>query len=96
MAPYQPFLWVEADDEAGTESIRAALERNSIGLLSRAGEYGKSADPASESWLGHYADHESVRSSALWNVRETTGGYDRSFLDLLEKCASRTKPLRGS
>lgn len=91
-----PFIWVEADDEAGTKSIRAVLERSSIGLLSRIGEYGKSADPASKRWLGHYADHDSVRSSAMWNVRETTGGHERNFLDLLEKCASRTKPLQGS
>lgn len=88
-----PFLWVQAMDESGTESIRAILERNAIRLLSRASACGTSADPASEAWLGHHAKHDAVRASALWNVRETTGNYDPGFLDLLEACASKTMPV---
>lgn len=87
------FLWVQANDESGTESIRAILERNAICLLSRMSNCGTAADSASEGWLGHYATHTSVQASSLWNVRETTGSYDPGFLDLLEACASKTMPV---
>jgi hypothetical protein len=86
-----PFLWVEADDEPCTNSIRCIIESNSLALLSCCGEAGSVADQPSGEWLGRYCPKEAVRLSGLWNVRGVDGGYDPVFLDLLESCAERTK-----
>ncbi len=86
-----PFLFVRAEDAAGTSSVRAIIERNSIKLLSCSSATGESADRASSTWLGHYCPHDVVRESSLWNVRETDGEYDPSFLDVLERCAAQTE-----
>lgn len=87
---------IPATSHLNSASLRAILERNSIGLLSTAGTAADSADPSSAAWLGRYASHDAVRGSSLWNVRETAGGYDKRFLDLLETCAGRTRPLEKS
>src|SRR5207302_379079 len=58
------FLWLDIEDEAGPESQRGYIERNSIALLSN---YNKPAiDPPSTCWLGSHSDRERVRRSGLW------------------------------
>lgn len=52
--------------EAPRKEDRMELERGLIGLLAAQGDQG-----ASESWLGHHADHEKVHSSSLWNTQHT-------------------------
>lgn len=88
-----PFLWVEADDDAGVNSIRTVLEQNSIAMLSRSSMTGETADPPSPGWLGHLARRDQVRRAGLWNIQYTGGEYDPSFLDVFEKCARETQPL---
>jgi hypothetical protein len=88
-----PFLWVEADDEPGSSSIRRVIERNSIALLSRNNPTGNMADPPSGQWLGRYARSEAVRRSGLWNVSHTEDEYDPGFLEPLSECAGRTRLL---
>src|SRR6516162_2755472 len=56
-----PFLWVPVEDEAGPNSRRSYIERNTIGLLSN---YAKAPlDSPSQDWLGHHSDRERVRKS---------------------------------
>jgi hypothetical protein len=102
-----PFVWVAADDSPGPNSVRAYIERNAIGLLSRISPLGLTADPPSSNWLGSRCQNQTVRESGLWNVKHTECRYDRSFLTCLEKyvdetvaggpglCKSRTIALVG-
>ena len=88
-----PFLWIEADDKSGKDSIRRFIEANAIALLSRPGVTGAVADPPSESWLGHYCPNEKVRRSGLWNANDTDGRYDPAFLLALARSATATRHL---
>ena len=78
-----PFLWLDVGDEPGPGSLRGHIERNSIALLSNWGK--GSLDPPSPDWLGHFCDRALVRESGLWNQRHVNEGYDRTFLDTLER-----------
>lgn len=83
------FLWLAIDDEAGPESQRGYLERNSIAMLSN---YNKSPlDSPSQSWLGLHADRERVRGSGLWNQNHVKELYASDFLDILDRLVSRTR-----
>ena len=80
------FLWLAIEDEAGPESHRGYVERNSIALLSN---YDKPAlDPPSPGWLGHHSDRERVRKSGLWNQNHVDETYDPAFLDTLDRLVS--------
>ncbi len=85
-----PFLWVEADDEPGAQSIRRIIESNAIALLSCCGSSADAADPPSAKWLGRHCPKEAIRRSGLWNVRDIAGPFDPASLDVLERCARRT------
>jgi hypothetical protein len=78
-----PFLWLAIDDEAGPDSLRGYIERNSIALLSN---YEKpTLDSPSKDWLGHNADRERVRGSGLWNQNHVDESYAPEFLDRFEQ-----------
>lgn len=74
-----PFLWIEADDEPGADSVRAYVERNCIALVSQ----GVVFDPPSPEWLGRHAADDMIRSSGLWNVKHVGSDYDPAFLSVL-------------
>jgi hypothetical protein len=77
------FLWVPVNDDPGPNSERGYIERNAIGLLSN---YNRAVlDPPSPGWLGHASDRARVLSSGLWNQQHVDGGYDPTFLNILEK-----------
>jgi len=76
------FLWLNIGDEPGPGSLRGAIERNAIALLSNHGR--APLDPPSPSWLGHASDRPLVRGSGLWNQRHVEEAYDPAFLDTLE------------
>lgn len=78
-----PFLWLDIDDEAGPESMRGYIERNSIALLSNYNQ--EKVDVASEGWLGNLAWREKVRNSGLWNVNHVDETYDPGFLRVLKE-----------
>ena len=81
-----PFLWLSVEDDAGPDSLRGAIERNSIALLSN---YNKPfLDPPSSGWLGHYSDRERVRKSGLWNHNHVDESYDSAFLHTLNELVS--------
>jgi len=54
-----PFLWLAVEDEAGPESLRGYIERNSIALLSNYNHV--PLDPPSPGWLGLHCNREKVR-----------------------------------
>ena len=83
-----PFLWLSIEDEAGPESCRGHIERNSIALLSN---YKRPPlDPPSQGWLGHHCNRERVQKSGLWNSNHVDESYDPSFLDELERLVYAT------
>ena len=85
-----PFVWIPIEDEAGPDSDRGYIERNSISLLSN---YNKSAlDPPSAKWLGNFCDRERVRNSGLWNSNHVDEPYDPAFLDRFEQLVSGIRP----
>lgn len=53
-----PFLWLAIKDEAGPDSMRGTIERNSIALLSNFDK--QPLDAPSQHWLGHHCDRERV------------------------------------
>lgn len=76
-------LWLPVDDDAGRESLRSYVERNSIALLSN---YRRPPlDPASPSWLGHSCNRPRVQESGLWNSNHVDEHYDPAFLDRFEE-----------
>jgi hypothetical protein len=77
-----PFLWVGIDDEAGPDSMRGRIEKNSISLLSNFDK--PLLDPPSQHWLGHHCDRERVKAAGLWNSNHVDEPYDPAFLDDLE------------
>jgi len=81
-----PFLWLSIEDEAGPQSLRGVIERNSIALLSN---YNKPAlDPPSQGWLGKRSDRQRVRDSVLWNSNHVDESYDPAFLNELDRLIS--------
>jgi uncharacterized protein DUF6884 len=74
-------LWIQISDVAGPASDRAYIERNAIGLLSRA----ILLSPVSAgSWLGKFSDDWRIAVSGLWNLNHLFLKPDTAFLDVLE------------
>ncbi|MCB1470840.1 MAG: hypothetical protein KDK08_27615 [Rhizobiaceae bacterium] len=80
-------LHLDVPDEAGRDSARGVIERNSIALLSGFRE--PAPDPPSLHWLGRYSGRERVRRSGLWNNNHVEEAYDPDFLNLLEDLVRR-------
>jgi hypothetical protein len=78
-----PFLWLDINDEPGPDSLRGAIERNAIALLSNHDR--EPLDRPSPGWLGHFSDRPLVRGSGLWNQRHVEETHDPMFLETLEK-----------
>lgn len=90
-----PFVWIEADDEPCKRSVRAWIESNLIGLLSRRSPSGASADPPSATWLRQYALRPEIPESGLWNVKEMDHAHDPAFLAEFERLAEATPSLEA-
>jgi hypothetical protein len=78
-----PFLWLAVEDEAGPDSMRGNIERNSIALLSNFNK--RPIDPPSPNWLGQHCDRDRVRASGRWNQNHVDESYDPGFLDQMEE-----------
>jgi hypothetical protein len=80
------FLWLSVEDDAGPQSQRGYIERNSIALLRN---YNKPLrDPPSKNWLGRHSDRERVRKSGLWNQNHVEETCDAAFLERLDRLVS--------
>ena len=86
-----PVFWADVDDEPGSESDRAYVERNAIALLSNYDSHRLDARP--DDWLGAHSEREEIRRSGLWNVNHVAESYDPAFLDRFEECVAATDPL---
>jgi hypothetical protein len=77
-----PFIYLEIPDEAGPDSLRGYIERNSISLLSN---YEKAPiDLASNKWLGNSCDREKVKMSGLWNQNHVDETYDPNLIKTIK------------
>lgn len=65
--------------------------RNAIALLSNYPEKRGVVDPPSPTWLGRWADRETVRRSGLWNVNHVDEEYDPAFLAALERLVDKAR-----
>jgi hypothetical protein len=83
-------LWVEIPDEASSQSSRAYIERNAIGLLSNDM---RPFDPPSSTWLGLHSPCREIRNSGLWNLNYVHEQYNPAFLDALAAFVSQTIKL---
>jgi hypothetical protein len=78
-----PCLWLEIDDNPGPGSLRGAIERDAIALLSN---YCRAPlDAGSPLWLGQFSDRPLVSGSGLWNQRHVEETRDATFLDVFER-----------
>lgn len=77
-----PFLFLHIGDDPGPQSLRGAIERNAIALLSNSGK--TPLDAASKDWLGARCPRERVRASHLWNQNHVDETYDPAFFVTLE------------
>ena len=87
------FVWLAVSDDAGPNSLRGVIERNSIALLSNLNA--EPIDPPSNGWLGRFSDRPLVRESGLWNQRHVEDEYDAKFLDRLEQLMEPNGPSAG-
>lgn len=86
----QPFLWLDIDDEPGTDSDRAFVERHTVALLSNRDR--PTLDARREEWLGNHSRSSAIRASGLWNVEHTDRTHDPAFLDMFADAVARTEP----
>jgi hypothetical protein len=85
-----PFLWVEVPGPSSPTNDRKRIEAGTIALL--ANQEARVLRPAPKDWLGHFAAHQAVRASGLWNVDHVSDTYDRSFLVLLARYVKKMSP----
>jgi len=86
-----PFLYLNIPDEAGIDSDRGFIERNSIALLST--YHTEQLAASNKLWLGSHSQREKVRRSALWNNNHVRDNYDEAVLDVFEKFILITNPV---
>lgn len=80
-------LWLDIDDEPGPTSERAYIERNLIGLLSRAGLlWGGDW----QGWLGRNAADWRIATSGLWNLNHVFSKPDEHFLERFAVAVAHT------
>jgi len=88
-----PFLFVSVEDDAGPNSLRGMIERNSIALLSNYSR--EPIDTPSAHWLGGLSGRERVRASGLWNNNHVDEQYDPGFVKILADAVATTRPCRS-
>ena len=80
-------LWLDVDDEPGAASERAYIERNLIGLLSRAGLlWGGDW----HGWLGRHAADWRIATSGLWNLNHVYSKPDADFMERFAEAVAHT------
>jgi len=84
-------LWLDVSDVPGPRSDRAYLERNVIGLLSRANLLGIKQQPTAE-WLGNESSDWRIAASGLWNLDHIFYRPDPEFLGVLEAYIGAMEP----
>lgn len=85
-------LWLDVYDAPSAHSLRGYIERNSIALLSNAGQE-HLLDTPSDGWLGYHCPRPTIQKSGLWNSDHVDDKYDPSFLETLKELV--TAQLEG-
>jgi hypothetical protein len=75
-------LVVAIGDDPGPSSDRSYVERNAIGLLSRAAVL---HPRKSRTWLGNWSASHKISTSGLWNLNHLYDVPDPQFVDVLEQ-----------
>jgi hypothetical protein len=70
-------VWVEIPEK----EKRLEFEKQCIRLLSNYLRPDAPIDPASATWLGHFALREDIQSSGLWNLQHVKNAHTPGFLD---------------
>jgi len=83
-------LWLDVPDDAGPGSDRAYLERNTIGLLSRANLLTPHRDA---NWLGLFSSDWRICVSGLWNLNHV---FTRPNGDFLDRLSEYIRPMIGN
>lgn len=83
-------LWLDVPDDSSPQSDRAFLERNAIGVLSRAYV---AAGRHDAHWLGHYSPNINISMSGLWNLNHLNVIPNEHFNDIF---ASYVKSTLGT
>ncbi|UFS75659.1 hypothetical protein LPB73_28020 [Tardiphaga sp. 37S4] len=84
-------LWLDVSDAPGPRSDRAYLERNIIGLLSRANLLGTKRQPNAD-WLGNESSDWRIAASGLWNLDHLFYRPAPEFLGVLEAYIDAMEP----
>lgn len=80
-------LWLDIDDQPGAASERAYVERNLIGMVSRAGLlWGKDW----HGWLGRHAADWRIATSGLWNLNHVYDKVDEDFIERFAHAVAHT------
>ena len=79
--------YLRIEDEPGSSSDRAYIERNAIALLS--GPDGP-IDVQTSKWLGNNSAKNAIKESGLWNVRHVDEFYDKGFLGVMKEYVNGT------
>ena len=80
-------LWLDIDDEPGAASERAYIERNLIGMVSRAGLlWGGNW----HGWLGRNAADWRIATSGLWNLNHVYSKPDEDFIERFAEAVAHT------
>src|SRR5262249_39494588 len=79
--------WLDIPDDPGPQSDRAFLERNAIGLLSRA--YLLSGR-RSDRWLGAFSPNINISLSGLWNLNYLNVPPNKDFTDIFSTYVDAT------
>lgn len=80
-------LWLDVDDEPRATSERAYIERNLIGLVSRAGLlWGGDW----HGWLGRHAADWRIVTSGLWNLNHIYNKPEEDFIERFAKAVAHT------
>ena len=80
--------------DAGPDSLRGFIKRNSIALLS--GYVETPVDPPSLDWLGRYSTRERVRRSGLWNNNHVDECTTYSFWKCCAISFAKGQPWQGN
>ncbi|MEA1015388.1 DUF6884 domain-containing protein [Sphingosinicella sp. LY1275] len=80
-------LWLDVDDEPGAASERAYIERNLIGLLSRAGLLWGAEW---HGWLGRHAADWRIATSGLWNLNHIYSKPDHECIERFAEAVAHT------
>lgn len=84
-----PFICLPVNDEAGPQSMRRAIERNAIALLSNVDR--DAVDPPSNAWLGSWCRHGQAHKAGIWNSDHVDAAFEPGSLDIMSMLVAKMR-----